>query len=365
MFYIQPALIFLLVSGLSAQTPAAPDNRDLGRIALRALSSALSDHDPEVRAKAAAAWGEMGNPTAKTLLKRALKDDNAMVRVEAAYALHRLGSDEALADIKAWVEPSAGADKALSPAQELKWFARNESRIRAIERLSEIGGEDVVALFEKTLRDPSGAVRDATSIALAKMGLEGFAEQFVDAAKDPDEATRAAALRALGEIGKSDWLDAIERSASDPGVSAREEAMRALGRFSSTDTTRLLARGAKDKDARVRLRALESLAHSTDPSVLPLLQEIAKTQTDMQTQLLCQQGLWRRGQAGDFQTVSAALARKDNDLKMLALEVLGAASTDAANAKLREVLALEHDGKIRVRAAELVIKRLGAKKERP
>ena len=222
----------------SSPAPApATGEAALGKRALGWLREALNDEDAAVRAAALVQWGELGNPAAVPLVKKALKDRNVNVRIEAATALHKLGDPECAPALQKIVAKAAvgaeGGARGAGPSSaqaEMKALARSKTRIRAIGRLAECGGEDAVKLFETTLKDKNPVVADATAVALAKMGFDEYGEPFVAALEDKDEAVRVAAVAALGELAKREYFDALRKAAVDPAVAVRVEAMRALGR---------------------------------------------------------------------------------------------------------------------------------------
>ncbi len=358
------ALITLARAAQPTAPPAQSSPGELGRRALKLLATSIFDGDADVRTAAAAAWGQIGNPAAAPLLRKALRDKNARVRVEAGYSLHLLGSNEGLAELEAIVRKGTVPVEGLSAAEEMRWLARSKSRILAIQRLSDVGGEEVVDIFEKTLKDPSGPVRDATAIALARMGLDEFEQQFVEATKDQDENVRAAAIKALGEIGRPELLDPISQAVGDQSEIAREQVMLALAGYADSDASRLLERGARDGDARVRSRALAVLAGRTDRDDSPLLREILKPATNPEIALKCQAGLARRGDRVELDLAERTLSEKDADLRGLAVDVLKAVEGPAADALLMRVAESDRDGKLRVQAAAALVKRLGKGTER-
>lgn len=333
----------------------------LGRSALRALTALSSDGDGEVRTMAARAWGEIGNPAAAPLLRKMLLDRRVSARIEAAYALSRLGSGEGIEVLeKVIMKSSAAKEGVLTPAEEMRLLAMNKSRVRAIGRLSEIGGERAVALFEKTIEDPSPAVRDATAVALARMGFDEFAGQFFDALKETDESVRAAAVAALGEIGGPAAFAALRRAAVDSSVPVRVEVMRVLGRYGDPSSAAILARGVADPDPRVRAAALGSLARIPDQGTVPLLQQTLKENPAIEAQLKAAAGLAVRGlPVAGLQAVEKAFESKDDDLKRLALELLEAIDSPESNARLKAVMESDPDARLRVQAAAALVKRLG------
>lgn len=351
------ALVLGVTTAVELALPSPPQ-AELGKRALSLLSRSLTHEDPEVRAAAAAAWGAIGNPAAARVLKRALNDKNVYVRIEAATSLHSLGAEEGIAALERIVRHSTAALTGLSPAEEMRWLARNKSRILAIDRLSEIGGERAVELFERTLRDPSGAVRDATSVALARMGFSEFGEPFAAALRDRDEAVRATAARALGEIGRPEWLSFLRDATADPSVAVRAEAMRALARFSDPGSLKLLAQGTKDEDARVRAKALAALAQGRDLESSSLLRGILGEATAPEIKLKAMAGLARRGEKADLSWAVSALRQKDSDLKLLAIDVLRAVEEPASDEILAKFLEEEPDPRLKVGAAAILVKRL-------
>lgn len=361
------AVTSLLTAQLLAGTPApaapaAPSPALLGKRALEILAVAMGDKDSEVRAAAAQAWGDLNNPIPQVLklLQNGLRDRNAYVRIESAYSLHVLGDDTGVAFLERIVRSSSATLESPDPAEELKLRARAKTRVRAIERLSEIGGEKAVSLFEKTLKDPSDIVRDATFIALAKMDLgEEFSTPFLAAIHADDEGSRAAAVRALAKIGSGPAIGALIEAAGDPAVSVRQEAMRALAGFSGPETVRLLAKGAKDRDLRVQETALSGLAHIPDGDTSPLLREILqKSEASVVTKLKCMAGLSRRGDRVELGLAEEAVKQKDPDLRALALDVFDAVSGEKSNQALSRMMETDPDGRLRVRAAAILVRHL-------
>ena len=183
----------------------------LGREAVALLAGRASDPDPEVRAAVASSWGELGNRAAIAVLKKALQDPSPDVRIAAAVSLRRLGDVQGLLalidETKAFKSgPSA------SPAEELRKMARDAARARAVLKLGQEGGDSGREALEASLRDSSGAVRDAAAVALARLGRSDAA-QFLEALKDPDEGVRSSAAKSLGLIGRG-GLDALKKALS-------------------------------------------------------------------------------------------------------------------------------------------------------
>lgn len=121
--------------------------------ALPLLFGALNDQDPRIRAAAAEALGELGDPSAIEALGTALaKDTDSNVREAAAEALGEMGSPNAVQVLRTGLKD-----------------ADEEVREAVVEALGSIGGPDAERVLRQALADSDEDVRDAAVAALAKM----------------------------------------------------------------------------------------------------------------------------------------------------------------------------------------------------
>lgn len=334
-----------------------------GRQALMFLKTNAANPDPEIRAAVAAAWGEIGNPAVAPMLKKAARDRDDFVRIEAATSLYRLGQESGRETLMDVVRGSATAKADLTPAQEMKLLARTKARAMALSRLSDMGSEEVVALMETTLRDPSGAVRDATAVALCRLGLEEeFPRQFLEAANDRDDSVRAAAVKALGETGLGSVRQAILTAAADPSAAVRAEAVAALAAAAEETLAPVLIERLKDENPRIRYLAAGGLARlAQDSAVVPVLRRLAADEKTPDLALRAMAGLAARGEAVDLDLAQRSLGAKDIDGRMLALEVIAAAPGEPALRLLTRVIESDPALRVRVAAAAMLVKRLQRK----
>ncbi|HAM35825.1 MAG TPA: hypothetical protein DEB40_12160 [Elusimicrobia bacterium] len=341
-------------------TAVAAERSGLGRQALRFLAGRAGDPDPDVRAAVAAAWGEIGNRAALPMLKKSVKDRNDYVRVEAAVSLHRLGQEQGRQALMTLVRSSAVPEGKLSAAQEMRFMARTKARAAALIRLSEMGNEDVVALMESTLSDPSGAVRDATAVALCRLGLdEEFSKQFLEAAQDKDDSVRAAAIKALGDAGLASARPALIAAAGDPSAAVRAEAVAALAAAVDQTLAPVFVERLKDENPRVRYLAAGGLSRiSEDSAVAPVLRRLAADEKTPDLALKALAGLAGRGEKIDISLAERSLSANDIDGRMLALEVLFAAPGDESLRLLARVMDEDASVRVRVAAASMLVRRL-------
>lgn len=139
---------------LKARLTAIEDlaDEDAGK-ALPPLLSALSDKDPRIRAAAAEALGEVGDPSAIEPLGKALTgDDDSDVREAAAEALGELGLPNAVPVLRAGLKDTD-----------------SDVREAVVDALGDIGGLEAERVLRQALADPDEDVRDAAVAALAKM----------------------------------------------------------------------------------------------------------------------------------------------------------------------------------------------------
>jgi len=353
------ARLFFIVLALALPVLAGDAPKDarkaLGAKALDALRSALSHDDADVRALAAAQWGRIGNPAAVPLLEKALKDRNPYVRIAAARSLHDLGDGtglRALEEIVSIVPKSAKTDETLAAVEEMRSVARNKVRVEALRALAAMGDPSSRPVLERVRRDSDGAVRDACTLALARLGMGGV-EEFFAALEDPDPEVRSKAVRLLGETRSPSLIARLKPLADDTEFAVRAAVMEALGDIGSADALPILEDGLADQNERVRAKAVEAAGEIPDRASVALLESARKT-TNAHIELLALRGLARRGEPVDAALAERALGRPDTDTQLLAIETLEAAGGSRAVGALESALD-DRDFKVRVRAAAALI----------
>jgi HEAT repeat protein len=355
-------------SQAQAARPASdPGAAALGRQALAFLAGRAADPDPDVRVAVAAAWGEIGNPAPKVmlLLKKAAKDRDDFVRIEAATSLFRLGDEGGRRVLMDLVRSSAPPKGELTPAQEMKVFSHTKARAQALVRLADMASEDAVGLMEQTLADASGAVRDATAVALCRLDLSAeppvapFVSQFLAAARHKDETVRAAAVKALGQTGIASAREVLAAAAKDPSAAVRAEAAAALAGTGDENLAPLYIELLQDESLRVRYLAAGGLARiPLVPEAAGALRKLAADDKTPHLALRAMTGLAARGEKVSLDLAERQLRANDIDGRLLALEVIAAAPGAEAVRLLGQVMASDPAMRMRVAAATALVTRL-------
>ncbi|MDY6932021.1 MAG: HEAT repeat domain-containing protein, partial [Halobacteriota archaeon] len=175
------------------------------------------------------------------------KDDNRGSRVNAAWALGRIGDERAV--------------DALEGALKDEDYRVRES---AAEALVNIGGERAVEALKGALKDKNPSVRGNAAEALGEIGGERALDALVEALKDEDSGVRGSAAWALGRIGDERAVDALIDALKDKNPYVCGSAAWALGRIGDERAVDALVETLKDEDSGVRVNAAEALGRIGD-----------------------------------------------------------------------------------------------------
>ncbi|MFO8109292.1 MAG: HEAT repeat domain-containing protein [Thermoplasmata archaeon] len=246
------------------------------------LLKGLQEDNSEDRAECARKLGMKGNREAVPHLIHALKDEEPLVRANAALALGHL--PESKKTVKALI----------TLLEDEEWVVRHDAAIA----LGELGVDEGTKPLIKLLDDPVLDVRKKTINALGKIGSdEGIKEleTHVDDLEVLDEMVEAFSLNShnkslikLYEMGTDDirikaiagidaapkYVDVLVKALKDDSWRVREEAARSLRGFSTKKVLKALSSRLKDDNPHVIIEALRSLVEAGDSEVISLLEGI-------------------------------------------------------------------------------------------
>ena len=156
------------------------------------LDMAFKDESPAVRQAAVRALAGCGGEDLTAGFKLALTDEDAEVRALAAENLGHVGGDEAVESL------------GLALTDDDIWVRAN-----AVRSLSRIGGERAYNLVEQLVHDPVGLVAIAALEALAEFDPRRARTALLAALDHDDEEVVKTALQGLGQLPKGGWVDEV------------------------------------------------------------------------------------------------------------------------------------------------------------
>ena len=274
-----------------------------------ALLDALRGEFYTVRAKAASALGEIGDPQAIQLLLTALKDKEDSVRVSAALALgkfHNPATFDEIANLlldDPKIEVRQAAARAFAETKDPQtlpylmqalrdsfwWYEREQTANELLRAIEAIGPAAVDPLIE-ALSDSEGTVRKFAARMLGVIGDERAIESLGMEIYDLHFDVGQAAAESLACLGVSS-LPVLKEALTHPEATIREHVVSVLGKIQHTSVAPLLIDALNDPERVVRKQAIQSLGELRDPRATHPLQEIATNHADREMAALAKQAL--------------------------------------------------------------------------
>lgn len=299
------------VAGVETVHDAIPSNPNAALIADAAMTHLLDD----VQEK-------NGSQYALAPLTRALRDSDALVRIEAAKSLGQMEDTLAVA--------------ALSKALREDTDAR--VRKMAAWALGNIECEEgVPALVHAMRRDRDREVRRTAVWALGQIEHEDAVPALAETIGDSDPEIAALAVWALGQIEDESAVPALSQVLKSGSTEMRRQAAWALGQIEDERAVPALTAALRDTDAEVRDKAVWALGEIESPaSVGPLLPLLQDANPDVRKQVA-----WALGQiedAGAVTGLAAALKDASPDVRKQAAWALGQIESRPAPQALMDAL---------------------------
>lgn len=242
------------------------------------LAEAVKDDDLyTIRLTAITALGNLRDPSSTPTLIEALTDSSPAVRVAAANALGAIGDRQATQALLPLLRDrhneqartaaitALGKLKDASAVNDLLEIANDESdgwavRKASVEALGEIRDTRAVDCLVNTLSDQYATVREASALALGKIGSNQATLPLL-ATLDTASlwALRVAAANALGQIRDRRATSPLGNALRDRYAAVREGAAEALGRLRDPDAVDPLIAALDDPNGNVQEAVMEAL----------------------------------------------------------------------------------------------------------
>lgn len=220
------------------------------------LTSALNDHEADVREAAAFGAGWLRARAGVPLLQPLLKDEDPRVAFAAAAGLRKMGA------------PPPNLLEMAKP------FATDKSRLarEAIAVLAELGGKAEVPLLQKLAAERTPQ-RAAVVAGLLRLNA-ATDRQKLDWLSDCDEAVIQAVLASSPDLAEDNARrNRLETLANDPLMPIANRARYLLARSPPKDPWQLMAQELKIEHPYIREQTLDQLAADRGPQATRMLQD--------------------------------------------------------------------------------------------
>jgi HEAT repeat protein len=195
----------------SKREAQATDSSRAARVA--ALTVALKDSDPGVRAAAAQALGRLDDKSAGNALAAALNDPSPEVQEQVVMALAELEDPRAVPGLEKLLTTSTDADV----------------REQAASRLGDLDLTVAPPALLNALKDSNGDVREAAANSLGNIQDQKAVPALVPLLNDPDKDVQEATVNALHNIGGPEAMQALIGALKSRDPKVRRMAAEALG----------------------------------------------------------------------------------------------------------------------------------------
>ncbi len=301
------------------------------------LLAALQHSNPHVRAGAAIALGKMGDARAIEPLVDTLEDPVHLVYTSAEKALGMIGS-LTLGSLMAVIQDPPSLDSASRAYEALRRLHDpqgidlltaathyDEKLIRwgAIEVLGNLQTEQALPALIEAAHHPEENTRQLAVTALGKIGHPDGIHAITAALNEADWQMRNTAVRALGRIGTEDVILPLLASMRDAHVQVRETAAQMLQTLRIPQASEILLTAVHGTDAWTRRHLARALGEIGDRRALPLLENLAVNDDDVQVRLSAAQALAKMGIARGETVILRTLNAPSAQTRTLAAIALG------------------------------------------
>ncbi|KYK35213.1 MAG: HEAT repeat domain-containing protein [Theionarchaea archaeon] len=314
------------------------------------LKGELKDEKIDVRLNAAIALGKIGSEEAvEPLIEAFTIDEERSVRERAADALGKIGSEKAVEFLI----------KALSISES------SFVRLNAVKTLEKIGSEKAVEPLIKAFADEESGVRGRVADALGKIGSEKAVEPLIEAlTTDEDKSLRSNAADALGRIGSEKAVEPLVKALTTDKFSlVRLNAATALGRIGGEEVVKPLVKVlATDEERHVRKFAADALGRIGSEEAVKSLTKTLTINEEIVVRLYAADALSLTGSEEAVKSLTKTLTINEGSFfRKVVANALGKIGSEKAVKPLIEALTTDEESSVRERVADALGK-IGSEK---
>lgn len=266
-----------------------------GKKTVEILSKATRDPNLRVRLTAIEALGLMGKK-AQTALKEALNSDDERVQVEASLLLCEQGQNDGVSFLLEKLQSvsdrqQARIIEALGEARDTRsldslreMLPSIRHRVRTIDALGKIGGDQAHDIVVKFLGDENDAVRCAAARSIDNIGSEDGISKIVEClvgTKIEEDSSFPALVKEIAKKRKVSLpIVAQAKLLKDHGWEVRMQCAIQLGKSKSSEAVEILLEALGDNDYDVRREVAKALGSIGDSRATERLKEISQNDSD-------------------------------------------------------------------------------------
>lgn len=230
-------------------------------------------HDPlsEIRATAATALGQSGDPAQAKLLADLQQDQDPTVQQAAQLALEQLGGTPVEARTKTTGATVSLGAAAVDPLVEALRYGSPAEQVKAARLLGRSEAKWAKTALVNALQKDDPALLIEILGALARPGDDAVLKPLERMLNNSNPNVRSAAVAAVAGCGQRQAVSALLRKLKDASWEVRQAVVKALGQLGDPETVEAIAALLVDKDRDVRESAVEALANIGDRRALPHL----------------------------------------------------------------------------------------------
>ncbi|GAB4305967.1 MAG: HEAT repeat domain-containing protein [Methanobacteriaceae archaeon] len=288
-------------------------------------------------------------------LVHALKNDDFLIRKEAARALKYVGDESSV---------NALIDALKFEEWQSDYVVLDAVRENAAEALGRIGDKKAIEPLIMALKDRDEDVRWKSAWALGRIGDKKAVEPLIQLLEDDEGDVRKHAAAALGNIGDERAVESLIKALKDKEWTVRKCAVTALGKIGDERALKPLLQALNDEDSDVKRRVIQALEKMKELAIDPLIK--AFYDKDWRVQAIVAEALGKIGDEKAVKPLIRALTDKDKIernryVRGKAAEALGRIGDERAIEPLIDAL---NEKYIYVRRkAEKALERLGQTSE--
>lgn len=249
------------------------------------LDHLLTDPAPFVRARIAGALGQFNEPEVIDTLVRALGDPAWWVRMRSVEALEQIGAvsegplmlalDDTDPEIR--IRAAVALERLGIPNRIISQIEAGTASNEVINTLTKFGLAGARELLAEQLQHGSPNVREAVINAILQAGRRDLALELIHAAlNDPEPELRVLAFDALRNLGARDAVPAALDGLGDTDQHVRTAAMRLVGELGEAEVANMIRPRSADPEPIVRAAAARALGQIQSTEVQPELARLLR-----------------------------------------------------------------------------------------